>query len=81
MSFEMMAFDGVRGRRKGSKRVCGCTMEQTKRGVPLIVCPGGLRRFASRRDGVALLGRERSGGSFCIFVRRGRKHSRKAKRR
>ncbi len=93
MSFEMMAFDGLRKPAKGSKKVCGCRMEQsagrgrriespfaptgpwTPRGgpgTPIVVCPG-VRRFTDRMTARKLLALENAKGSFCVYVKRGKR--------
>jgi hypothetical protein len=73
MSFEMFTFDGLRKPAKGSKKVCGCRMEQTRRGVPMVICPNGMRRFADRKTAVALFRKEQATGTFCVFLTRGRR--------
>lgn len=72
MSFEMFTFDGLRKPAKGSRKICGCRMEQTSRGVPMVVCPG-MRRFADRKTAVALFRKEQATGTFCIFATKGKR--------
>jgi hypothetical protein len=72
MSFEMFTFDGLRKPAKGSKKVCGCRMEQTARGVPMVICPG-VRRFADRKTAVKLFEREQAQGTFCVYVKKGKR--------
>ncbi len=75
-----MSWSGLLKRRKGARKVCGCTVEQTRTGRPSVKCRGKAHRFVSRKEGLKLLARERAQGSFCIFIT-GKRRAKKAKRR
>lgn len=74
-----MGYRGLAQRKRGSREVCGCTVEMTRTHRPIVKCPGSGSRFVSRKEGVKLFGRERSAGTFCVFMRR--KSAKKGKRR
>lgn len=48
------------------------TPRAAKAGQPVVVC-NGVRRFVSRKDALKFLAAERSGGSFCVYLKKGKR--------